>query len=113
MAVCIERGEPPSQLDAFSLIVIIHLQINDSLFQVNLCDLVISENTSLGNVTYSVSEEVMSLIQMIQKSDVAGGVLWKLPGLLPRSPALTASQTLLWISKLIMEVNSVSTQKYE
>ena len=51
----------------------------------------------------------MSLIQTIQKSDSAGSALWKLPGLLPRPPALSASQTLLWISKLIMEVNSVSS----
>ena len=51
----------------------------------------------------------MSLIQTIQKSDAAGSALWKLPGLIPRPPALSASQTLLWISKLIMEVNSVSS----
>ena len=49
----------------------------------------------------------MSLIQTIKKSDAAGTALWKLPGLLPKSPGLAASQTLLWISKLIMEVNSV------
>ena len=76
--------------------------------QVALGDLIVCTEIPAGNVIYSVSDKIRGLIQQVQKSESCGTALWKLPGLLPRSPDHTASQILLWISKLIMEVNAVS-----
>ena len=77
------------------------------ILQVALGDLIISEEASFGNVTFSVSEDILSIIRSVQKSAINSEALWKLPGLLPRAPSRTASQVLLWISQLVMEVNSV------
>ena len=77
------------------------------LLQVALGDLILSEESSIGNVSYSVSPDILPMIHSMQSSDREGEALWKLPGLLPRAPHYTASQVLLWISKLIMEVKLV------
>lgn len=68
----------------------------------------IASSTSLGNVTYSVNKSITTLVDKMVQAEQRGDVLWKLPGLLPKAPQFAASQVLLWISKLIMEVNSVS-----
>ena len=58
-------------------------------------------------VSYTLADSVRDLITKVETSVREGSVLWKLPGLLPRPLNIPASQVLMWITKLIMEIQSV------
>ena len=71
----------------------------------SLCDIVVCSEVMSDVTAYPLSKVLVEPLTHLLKGQQDGLMLWQLPGTMPLPPAYSSSQMLLWVSKILMELN--------